>query len=63
MEPTGLRDISRDAVTALGLEFGAVDIIYNDKSKKLFVLEVNTAPGIEGATVTKYKDAILNANP
>ena len=63
VEPTGLRDIGRSAVAALGLEFGAVDIIYNEKSKKLFVLEINTAPGIEGATVTKYKDAILNANP
>lgn len=42
------------AVSALGLDFGAVDIIWNDKFSEAFVLEVNTAPGLEGETVGNY---------
>ncbi len=42
------------AVGALGLDFGAVDIIWNERRQKAYVLEVNTAPGIEGITVEKY---------
>ncbi len=40
------------------LDFGAVDIIYNSHERKYYVLEVNTAPGLEGQTVTKYAEAI-----
>ena len=45
------------AIKALGLDFGAVDIRYNDKSKKCAVLEVNTAPGLEGTTIEIYTKA------
>lgn len=38
------------------LDFGAFDIIYNQKMDKAFVLECNTAPGIEGTTVENYKN-------
>lgn len=48
------------AVGSLGLEFGAVDIIYNEKSNKVFVLEVNTAPGIEGETMFSYVCSFLS---
>lgn len=47
------------AVAALGLDFGAVDIIYNEHFNKCYVLEVNTAPGIEGTTVDKYAEAFM----
>ena len=46
------------AVDALGLDFGGVDIIWNNYYNKAFVLEVNTAPGIEGQTVIHFADAI-----
>jgi predicted ATP-grasp superfamily ATP-dependent carboligase len=46
------------AVAALGLDFGAVDIVKTNKNK-VFVLEVNTAPALEGTTVEKYKAAVL----
>lgn len=46
------------AVAALGLDFGAVDMIWNNKQQKAYILEVNTAPGIEGTTVDKYAEAI-----
>lgn len=49
------------AVAALGLDFGAVDIVLQDKKGVLtpFVLEVNTAIGLEGQTVTSYANAIV----
>ena len=45
------------AVASLGLDFGAVDII-EDTFGKFYVLEVNTAPGIEGQTTPAYAKAI-----
>lgn len=45
------------AVSALKLQFGAVDIIYNALEDKYYVLEVNTAPGLEGTTLQKYVEA------
>lgn len=46
------------AVAALGLDFGAVDIIWNQKEDKYFVLEVNTAPGLSGTTLEGYAKRI-----
>lgn len=48
------------AVKALGRSYGAVDIIYNEKQDQFFVLEVNSKPGMEGTTLAKYADAIIN---
>jgi hypothetical protein len=39
---------------ASGLDFGAVDVIWNEKSERAYVLEINTAPGLEGQTVEDY---------
>jgi glutathione synthase/RimK-type ligase-like ATP-grasp enzyme len=47
-------DLARGAVSALALDFGAVDIIYNKKTDTYYVLEVNTAPGLEGETLFTY---------
>ena len=46
------------AVSALGLDFGAVDVLWNNHYQLSTVLEVNTAPGLEGETVTHYTNAI-----
>ena len=43
------------AVEALGLDFGAVDLIYNAREDKYYVLECNTAPGLAGTTLDGYK--------
>jgi len=51
------------AVTALGLDFGAVDIGYNAKRDKCRVYEVNTAPGLEGTTLESYYEAFATAFP
>lgn len=53
-EPNTLRDEATKAIAALGLDFGAVDIIWNAHHNTCYVLEVNTAPGLEGATVESY---------
>lgn len=45
-----------EAVHALGLDFGAVDLVYNRKQNKHYVLEANTAPGLSGATLQAYVD-------
>lgn len=58
VEPSSLREVSINAVKALGLDFGAVDVIWNQLEDKCYVLEVNTAPGIEGSTVNSYANAI-----
>lgn len=47
-----------DAVVACGLDFGAVDIVWNEHRDSYYVLEINTAPGLEGQTVSSYADAI-----
>lgn len=50
-------DLSRQAILAtgaLGLDFGAVDLIYNERQNRSYVLEVNTAPGLEGTTLENY---------
>ena len=59
-EPEGIKEIAEKAVDSLGLEFGAVDIIYNEKRNQMYVLEINTAPGLEGSTVGEYVDAFKN---
>lgn len=58
-EPGDLRDVALSAVRTLGREYGAVDVIWNEKLNKCFVLEVNSRPGMEGTTVEKYAEAIL----
>lgn len=56
--PNDTRDtLAISAVKALGLDFGAVDIV-EDKKGNLYVLEVNTAPGLEGQTVEAYTAAL-----
>lgn len=57
-EPSGLRDIAVDAIRKLDLDFGAVDMILS-RDNRLYVLEVNTRPGLESPTVlSAYADAI-----
>lgn len=45
------------AIEILDLDFGAVDVIYNEKEERAYVLEVNTAPGLTGTTLEKYTQA------
>ena len=49
---------SIDSINALGLDFGAVDVIVGRDTGAINILEINTAPGLEGTTLTKYVEAI-----
>lgn len=56
--PDDAKEQAIKAVDALFLDFGAVDIAYRERDNKAYVLEVNTAPGIEGTTLNSYSAAI-----
>lgn len=58
-EPDDLRTQALRAATAVGIKHGAVDVIYNQHENKCYVLEINSAPGIEGTTLKKYVDAFV----
>lgn len=55
--PPSVAEQAIKAVQASGLDFGAVDIIWNELHKTAYVLEINTAPGLEGSTVDNYAAA------
>lgn len=55
-----VENIAVRAVSALGLDFGAVDIIMNEDGD-VFVLEVNTACGLADTTLDNYVNAFHNA--
>jgi hypothetical protein len=63
VEPDNLRDLAVAAVRSLNRQYGAVDIVWNEKRNQCYVLEVNSRPGMEGTTVEKYADAIVSALP
>jgi len=52
--PDHIKEIAISSVQALSLDFGAVDIIWNKQENRCYVLEINTAPGLEGTTLTNY---------
>lgn len=58
--PDSAKELAVSAVRALGLHFGAVDIIECTEDKTFRVLEVNTAPGITGTTLENYISAFSN---
>lgn len=58
--PDDIRGTALNAVQALGLDFGAVDILLGSKNR-IWVLEVNTACGLEGTTLEKYKEVFQGA--
>lgn len=52
--PKKVVDAAKAAFTVTDLDFGAVDVVWNDSMQKAFVLEINTAPGLEGQTINDY---------
>jgi len=54
-------DVITQAIKALevsGLDFGAVDVIWNQQNGQAYCLEVNTAPGLQGQTIQSYANAL-----
>lgn len=58
--PERVRRAAGYAVSAMNLDFGAVDIIVERggalSKAPVFILEVNTSPGMEGTTVQRYAE-------
>lgn len=56
-----LRRVAREAVASLGLDFGAVDLLY--RNGEFYVLEVNTAPCLTSTsdTLERYARAFMEA--
>lgn len=52
--PQTVIDSAIEGLRTSGLDFGAVDVIYNEQKERAYVLEINTAPGLEGQTVEDY---------
>lgn len=52
--PELVKSVCIRSVAALGLDFGAVDILYKEKDNKCYVLETNSAPGLQASTLTAY---------
>lgn len=59
--PQCVLQVGIQSVAALGLDFGAADVIYNQNENQAYILEVNTAPGLQGQTVNSYATALSAA--
>lgn len=58
--PKTVTDEALKAVEAIGLDFGAVDVVFNKKRDLGYVLEINSAPGLEGTSVENYAKALAD---
>lgn len=57
--PFGLEGLALAASSMVNSDFRGVDLIYNEKQEQLYVIEVNSAPGISGSNVDSYVQHIL----
>lgn len=58
VEPDGIRELALKAAKVTNSDFKGVDMGFNEKLNELFVIEVNSAPGIQGTNVDRYIQAI-----
>lgn len=56
--PKQVTEEALKAMAILKLDFGAIDVIFNAKKDTAYVLEINTAPGLEGTSVDNYAKAL-----
>lgn len=57
--PEGLQELAIAGGRVVQSDFKGVDIGYNEKANCLFLIEVNSAPGIEGSNINSYLKAIV----
>jgi hypothetical protein len=57
--PDDLKTQALNAAFVSDLNFGAVDLIWNEYEDKCYVLEVNSAPGLVGTTLNAYTNAFV----
>ena len=58
-EPAGLRELALAAAKVSPSDFRGVDIGYNERNDELFIIEVNSAPGVSGSNIQKYVQGII----
>lgn len=58
VEPEGIRELALKAAKVTNSDFKGVDIGFNEKLNELFVIEVNSCPGIEGSNINRYIEVI-----
>lgn len=58
--PEGIEQLALAAAKVSPSFFRGVDIGFNEKKNDLFVIEVNSAPGIQGSNVQAYIQSILS---
>ncbi len=57
-----VRSAAKQAIASLGMDFGAVDVMYRVRTKRAYVLEVNSTPSLadeNSDTCTRYAARIL----
>lgn len=54
--PECVREAAKACMKVVGMDFGAVDVLYNAKKNKAYVLEINSSPGLSGTTLEKYTE-------
>lgn len=56
--PGDVRVQAERALDATALDFGAVDVMWHEGRSLAYVLEINTAPGLEARTAAMYAEAL-----
>lgn len=56
--PNEVIELAQKSIEALGLDFGGVDVIWNEREARAYVLEVNTACGLEPRTAELYSEVL-----
>jgi glutathione synthase/RimK-type ligase-like ATP-grasp enzyme len=59
VDVTSVREAAKQAIAAVGLDFGAVDILASKDGREVWVLEVNAAPGLGGSMPRVYAETFL----
>lgn len=54
-----ITSLAADAIRTLGLDFAGCDIVYNPMQQRAYLLEVNSAMGLEGGALDRFASAVL----
>lgn len=55
--PDDVLEQAKRGMACSGLDFGACDVLWNNHFQQAYLLEINTAPGLTGSTLTAYAEA------
>lgn len=54
-----ITSLAADAIRTLGLDFAGCDIVYDMLAQRAYLLEVNSAMGLEGGALDRFASAVL----